>query len=156
MTRNRNVCRATSRDNGIPRFYRCRMAVYAPRDLSFIEIVAAWSAERSRLFRIIERQNFDGIAAGGSTTETVHYVTRSRIATLILNAPLFSFTPHSSNPRPRRCSRNFNETLLAAPVKILVALLHSRDPARSYGFTLEFPCTIYVAEPPLAAQRKIL
>lgn len=49
-----------------------------------------------------------GIAARGyapSATETVHYVTHSWIATLILNAPLFSFTPHSSDPRPRRRSR---------------------------------------------------
>lgn len=49
-----------------------------------------------------------GIAARGyapSATETVHYVTHSRIATLILNAPLFSFTPHSPDPRPRRRSR---------------------------------------------------
>lgn len=40
-----------------------------------------------------------------SATETVHYVTRSRIATLILNAPLFSFTPRSPRSRPRRRPR---------------------------------------------------
>lgn len=53
-------------------------------------------------------------------------MTRSRIATLILNAPLFSFTPLSPTPTATSPA-NFNEARpqrdpRATPVKIPVAL----------------------------------
>lgn len=64
------------------------------RDLSFIEIVRR--GPRSGLFRIINGRAHPERAG----REMGRYVTRTRIATLILSAPLFSFTP-----RPGRDDR---------------------------------------------------
>lgn len=58
MTRNRNVCRIGDARQRYGAFlWVSDNGGYAPRDLSFIEIVTAWSAVRSRLFHIIERQD---------------------------------------------------------------------------------------------------
>lgn len=65
----------------------------ARRDLSFIEIVAAESGAITVISHYGRQSPAAPPPAVAPPTETVHYVTRSRIATLILNAPLFSFTP---------------------------------------------------------------
>lgn len=141
---------------------------YAPRDLSFIEIVTAWSAARSRLFHIIERRDVPRRCRGGNrrAADDRDGPLRDAFANRDINTKrsfIFFYAPFCPDPdrdvaRPRILTRPTRAT----PMKILAALPDNvfspaspvplaRSRIRSYEFTLEFPRTIYVAEPPLAS-----
>lgn len=137
-----------------------------PRDLSFIEIVAAQSVARSRLFRIIGRQDpvasprgggegsgSRGVGATGDGDGPLRDTFTNRDIN-IKRSFIFFYAPLSRPPTATSLA-NFNETLPATPrensrrpLPHLLSLSLTPfpgDPARSYEFTLGFPCTIYVA-----------
>lgn len=126
---------------------------------------------RSRLFRIMDdripRHRRRGVAPAGGDGPLRDTFTNRDINTK--RSFIFFYAPLRPRRRPRILTRPSRDdspsSPCAAPVKIPVTLLplrrrQRRRPLcprfRSYGFTLGFPRTIYVAEPPLAAPENFM
>lgn len=143
-----------------------------PRDLSFIEIVPGIECGAlSRLFRIMERQDPAALPRGGiGAIGDGDGPLRDAFTNRDINTKrsFIFFYASLSRPRPRRRPR-----ILTRPSRQLSSSRENSrrpptapfpphpqspipDPIRSYEFTLGFPRTIYAAEPPLAARRRIL